>query len=418
MQSFGINYRTIKLLFGELLEKKIIKRIGISRQFPDDPKIHNYGAQLVSSQKYSDGKPYLGEAYGFSSVSTQKALFKCLTESIERFYQLCYRESQIIYSSFNDLKEPALDPYLYISKKSVTDKKIGWVIGKNVTKNTSCLIPAQLVFLNYRRENDEILLQDANTTGAAGGFDYESTLTRAIYEAVERDAFMNTFLGRFPAKRINPHLIKNNSLLKLLKTIKRYNFEINLFDITTNIQIPSYLAILIDYTGLGPALGFGTKTSFDQQEAIIGCIEESLQSRPWLRRDLLMKKNISINPLKINNLKQRGMYWSNLNMIKNFDFLFKQKPGNYKITGKTPLDPLTAALMALRNEGYDVYLGDVTVPNLLPFQYFVYKAVIPGLQPLPLDETIKQTNIQRLSEVAKFYNVVISKPNNVPQPIL
>lgn len=418
MHDLDINHKTIRILFKELLEKRIIKRIGISRQFPDDPKIHNYGAQLVSSKKFSDGEPYLGEAYGFSSVSPKKALFKCLTESIERFFQLCYRESQILYSNFNALKEPALDPYLYIPKNTVRDKRLGWVKGKNVTKNLPVLIPAQLVFLNYRRNHDQVLLQDSNTTGAAGGFDYESTLTRAVYEVVERDAFMNTFLGRFPAKRINPYSIKSTPLLNLLRKIEQYNFEVNLFDITTNIRIPSYLAILVDYTGLGPALGFGTKTSFDQIEAIVGCIEESLQSRPWLRRDILMKKKVNPDPLTINNLKKRGMYWSNVNMIKNFDFLLKQRPGNFKISDSVSQNNLAKIIRALKSEGYEIYLRDVTAPDLLSFQYFVYKAIIPGLQPLPLDETKKQTNMKRLLEVAKFYNVAAGRPNPLPQPVL
>ncbi len=415
---YGSDIKTIKLLYKELLDKKIVRKIGISRQFPDDPKIHNYGAELNSSKKFSDGDPYKGEAYGFSSTSTKQALFKCLTESIERFFQVCYKNSQIIYSTFNSLKEPALDPYLYICKKTVRNKKIGWVKGKNLTQNTDCLIPAQLAFLNYKREGDEILLQDANTTGSAGGFDSESAVLRGIYEVVERDAIMNIFLGRLPAKKINPKSISNPIYKRLVQTIEFYNFEINLFDITTDLNIPSYLSILVDYTGLGPSLGLGTKTSFNAIEAIIGCTEESLQSRPWLRKDMLEKKGKFINPKNISTIRERGRYWSSIEKIKYFDFLDQRAvdfiESKKDLTSKTSL---TQAVKNLEYNGYDIYTVNLTAP-LLSFDFFVYKAIIPGLQPLPLDESKKRINIKRLQKVAKHYGKIVNKFNTLPQPIL
>lgn len=401
----------------------MMQYLAMPRLFSDYPQVYLYQAHMIGSKRFSDHPTFTTDGWGHSYTSRKEALLKAMTEGMERYAQFCFRNSEIFYSSFKDLKQAALDPFLYIENDRARTEKLGWIKGKNLTTNTDTLIPAQLAYLTYMRHNKEILLQHINTTGSAGGFDPEWTLLRALYEAVERDSFMNTFLGKFPAKKIDLNSLKSRSLKKTIDYISSFNLSIYLFDITTDLSIPTYLVVTLDKTGLGPALGLGTKTSFDRLEAITGAVEESAQTFMWTRRKILAfrEKPIDIKPEQVTDLPLRSLYWSGINKIKELDFLLNQDPQPAKDikrgsdnSRKTSKD----AIKMLKNIGCETFMVDLTQKGVFSFNYYVYKVLIPGLQYLPLDENKKRTNLKRLNQVAKFYNTTVKVPNLMPQPFL
>lgn len=412
----------IKIL--RVLEKRnILSSLHKPEQFSDDPKFHRFSTLLHTPAKYSDGIFYEADTHGLSFRSKRYALFTCLTEALERFSQSCYRETDLIRSSYEALHTYALSPKEYIQTDSIEHKTIGWTKGYDLINNTSCLIPAQLVYLTYDFKTDGIMLTESNTNGTAGDFDQTAALLKAIYEAIERDGLMTIFFAQLPAPRISIEKIPNKEIQKMYQSAMQYNLELMLFDITTDIGIPSYMGILVDKTGLGPCLSIGAKTSLNQQEAVIGALKEAFLTRTWIRQEMIINpyERETIDPKKINTMRERGLYWSPPFMLTYMDFLLQQKPIQKPISNNqlSPEKALSNVITILKEKKIDTYYVDV---SWKPFQkdlgYHVYKAIMPQLHSLFLFEKNKRIQHTRLQTVSEYFNKKTYTLPSVPLPYL
>src|SRR5690606_28974937 len=117
------------------------------------------------------------------------------------------------------------------------------------------------------------------STGAAGGFGKDETLLRGIYEVVERDSIMTSYLNKVLLQRVNYLSITNKHILDILTYLKKYWLKVHIFYIRNDLQIPTFMTILEDKTSFGPAIAVGTKTNLNIESALLGSIEEALFTR-------------------------------------------------------------------------------------------------------------------------------------------
>src|SRR5258706_3535276 len=249
-------------------------------QYSDDPKIYQYHAQVKDkSIKMSDRT----NSSGLSFFSQEVAALKCLVEALERHSYSTYDKKTIVFAKSAELKYPAIpissivsfsdkqrkeDPSLKLDPNG----KFGWVLGKNLLSRESAYLPAQLVYLSYKRKLHEDLIRLPISTGCAAGSLPTAAICRGIYEIIERDAFMITYLNKLSVKRVLIENSKNKDILYIVKEAHDYKFQLFLFDITTDIPVPTFLAILMDKTGIGPAISVGAKSHLKAEEAMLGAI--------------------------------------------------------------------------------------------------------------------------------------------------
>jgi len=431
-----MNYlKLINKILKELISKKIIKSIdNNSNIFYDEPKINYYSTILEESPSYYSKNNYQVKvkgvgASGISFVSKKLALIKCLGEAVERFSINCFKKDSIIFSTYNDLINnnlKAIDPTIYLkNKNNIRGRKIGWVEGRDLYFNNKIYIPAQLVYLNYRIL-DEIKFPNVISTGAAGHFYHEIALLNGIYEIIERDAFMTVWLNKISPPVIDLQKISDLTILSLIKTFHRYNLQPYIINLTNDLSIPVFLTILIDKTGIGPSITLGLKSSLNIKEAIIHSIEEAFQIRPWIRREIMKKKSLlsKINREKIiNNEINRAVLWYPISMINKVEFLFNQKKTVIKIKpfSLNKKQELAKVKELMKNKKFHIYYVNVTPSNFRKINYLVYKVIIPGLQPLYLNESCKIIVMDRLKSVASYFgyyknNKIIINP--LPHPFL
>lgn len=422
------NYKKlIYFLLKELKSHKILKNINNLNIFFDEPKFNHYGIALILPKKYSDGLPPKTEinitASGISVTNKYLALLKCIWEGIERFNLYCYREKSIKYAFYHDLIPHAIDPTVYVcDEKLTTTSRFGWVKGYNLTDNIPIYIPAQLIYLNYFKSKEEIKLSANISTGAAGGIDKETTLLRGIYEVIERDAFMTVYLNSIKATRIDIGKIRNKIIQRIINKCRQYNLEIFVFNITNDLAIPVFMAILTDKTGIGPAVTVGLKSSLNVLNAITGSIEESFMGRVMIRNEMLKRKSNDFNipPKSIRTLLDRGLFWVSLKRLSSLNYLLNQIPLPFKIHANTvkPHQELATIIDILRKKGYKTYYVDITSDIVKKLNYFVYKVIIPELQPLYLDEKHKELRTNRLKLVASYFGLFRYRIKSVPHPFL
>lgn len=409
----------IKAAITALEEKDLLKSLERAKNFHDEPKPFHYVAYAGDYSNYFKIIVHDFVSNGISFTSKQVALSKCLGEHMERFCQIYLSQKPVIFSSFSELTS-ALDPSKYGNSDYDRKTLLGWIKGHNVTRGEASYIPMQLVYLNNENKEKEPYLAEPVTTGAAGGFDYESTVLSGIYEVVERDSFMTLYLNKIPTPRIQIDSMKNSIVKGINNKLQRYNLEPFLYDITNDLSIPSFMTILIDRSGVGPAATFGLKSNLNSMDAIIGCIEEAVMARFWTRNEmrLINTHHRKIDPRVLSGA-ERGVYWSSLDMLRNIDFLTKQNPVEYKGTDYKNKDKgkeLSEVKELLRKKGYEIYAADITRDFVRDIGYQVHKIIIPGLQPLYLHEEHKDLKMDRLETVARHFSHKKYAVNKIPHP--
>lgn len=419
------NKKKANFLFSELKRRKLLRTLTRGLSFNDELNLFYYSATLTNFTRLSDGKmPKTGiESAGSSFSSQYEAILKCLGESIERLCLYCYKEKSIIYSRYKYLKQEALDPSNYKNKSSISNKVFGWVKGYNLTTNISNLIPAQLVYLNFLRLKKEFPLSTIISTGAAGGFDHESALARGIYEVIERDAFMTVYLNKIQSPLIDISKIKYGLLHLIPAKFRRYNLELYIFNTTNDLDIPCFMTIILDKTRSGPAIAVGLKSNLNYLDAIIGSICEAMLVRLFIRTEMVRiieMSSKSKSNYKINNLLKKGLYWSKLEMAKKLDFLLNQSPVPLKqdLIRKSKKNELSSLIKRVDKKGFHVYYVDISIPIFKQVGYFVYKVLIPKLQPLYIDESKREIRTERLKEVSMYFKQKRFTLNNIPHPFL
>jgi ribosomal protein S12 methylthiotransferase accessory factor len=413
-----------------------IKNVYKRYQDNDEIKFYQYSSQIEITKTDTDGRLFSDTKPGGSSIfSEDLALLKCLGETVERVCTQCYKENELTISSYKNLKSPAINPkdFEYFSKSQLKNKHyqkfcinndsiFSWKKGYSLDDKKQILIPTQMIHYSYQLLSNEPKIYNFISTGAAGGGSFLAALLRGILEVIERDSFMIFYLNKLPGKKINYKSIKNKKIDKIIELCDRYLFEWHLVDITTDLGIPTFASILIDRSGIGPAVSIGLKSSFQTLEAIVGSFEECLHPRNSIRH---MYEDIKKNTVKtdqITNISNRALFWYKNTMIENLDFWLKNNETEIDLSDnvkKTDAENLVKIKKIFNNQKIDCYYVDITREDVKKIPYYVLKVIIPKLHPLYLDENYPYLGGNRLKEVPlKLGYKPLGKLNKVPHPFL
>lgn len=415
-----------------LENKEIVKEIYKLPLYNDEPKIFNYCSKYETKYKNA-----FDVASGVS-FNQDLALIRVLGETIERYSINKYKPktlarktvSQI--ESLGDYLNPIdLSPFSQkqLRKRSFRQFKIesnsifNWTKAFSISKKKKILIPCQIASFNYDRIKGEPSILPIISTGTAFGITFKDALYRALCEVIERDAFMISYLNKFPSPKINLKSLKDREINKILGILERYKLEIFVLDLTTDIQIPVFSAIIIDRTGLGPAISIGLKAGFEIKENIIGAIEEALMARSWIRDKFVYLDPKYKKSKVIISLEQRAYLWFPIEMIRKLNFWLDKKE-SIKITlTRKKFNFLENALKILEKNGMNVIYKDITPEKVKRSGFIVLRVIIPEMQVLYLDERFKFLGNKRLYEVPVKLKYLKKKKseadlNNIPHPFL
>lgn len=436
----GLDSSLSKFLPLALPEFGAVRNLYKFSHYSDEPKYYKFKAAVGSISKIYDGTDYVMSASGYSFSSEREALLKCLGEAAERFCLKAYKKKGLFWSSYERLSKTALNPALVTSFSDKQKRKrefkifnyssssmFNWVKGYSLTSQKPVWVPVQLVYVSYKRETREKMIRFPLSSGAAGGGCLSAAICRGIYELVERDGFVIHYLNKLNSPRVDLDSLENFEVNKILGIMKQYRLEIYTFDLTTDLKIPSFLSVVVDRTGLGPSVSVGLKAHIDPFVAIIGSMQESLNTREWMRKEFENDPSHieRINPKSISTLRDRGIFWFPQDRIEKLDFWLKQKPchNEYRGVKQAAGKQLIKLLRVFKKKGYDVIFTDITVPKIKKLGYRVVTVLIPQLQPLSLKEKYPYLGGRRLYDVPgilglKDEKVYESTFHRFPHPFL
>lgn len=396
----------------------IVKSISHISCYNDEPKFYHYIAEIKdgSSNSYHEESVASGTA-----LEKKRAVSKLFGEILER-YALTKQPTDVIKGSYNDLVKVGKCP-LNPEELNSYDKKLfkeinptvidlkseifHWIEAKEVYSKKRVLIPAQLVYVPFNGSSLEPQLEESISTGGSCGGSLEEAIYGGACEVIERDSYMLHYLLKLPGQSISITDDKDKELSFLRKYISGYNLELFLVDMTTDLQVPSLAAIIIDRTNLGPAVSIGLKAGFDLKRTIIGAIEEAFMVRSWIRdKFVYFEPDFKLKDGHIHTIEERAYYWFDVSMIQKLDFwLGNKKTIKYSDLKKkfnlSKKSYLTSLVVRLRKKDIPIYYVNLTPIEMEKNGFFVVKVIIPSLQSLYLDEYNKYFGKRRLHEFSQ-----------------
>lgn len=411
--------------------------------YNDEPKLSIVSLHNTPKQEAIDSeqiRPFI--SFG-SSFHTEDAIAKAVGEFLERYFLLPlktrhrFKKDSVANLQKNAVKllnpralasfskeQKARDQSFNINEES----EFLWVEGKNFPEERKIILPAQTVFWYYYPKNlKEPYIREPTTNGAAGMFTKESAILAGLEELIQRDGFLIFWLNTIPPPRIDQASIENAEIQEILSKIKRYRLKPTILDTTTDIGLPSFIAVICDGEGGNQSVAIGGGGEMIPERAIKRALEEALLVKHMQRRN----KNFSLpddyTPFGDNRVGhiERIQLWANPAMFSRFEWFLTGKQVSLKEREKIYKTPqkregelmfLVNILESLGSE-YKIYYYEARSKVLEKLGYHVVKVIVPALVHLYLYETFAPLDTKRLREVpGKLGYQKTVFPNPLPHP--
>ncbi len=162
------------------------------------------------------------------------------------------------------------------------DTKLKWIEGYNLVTKQKAIIPLDAVDLSNSRDIPNI---SKGTNGLASGNTTDEAVFHGLCELIERDGrSLWTLLDKKEqtATAIDPATCQDNEVIGLLKKIEIAGLKIQLFDQTSDIGLPTVMAVIGETdkhttSHFDLAAGYGTHPNADR--AAVRAITEAAQTR-------------------------------------------------------------------------------------------------------------------------------------------
>lgn len=422
-------------------------QVQFEQLFNDEPKLHMLRLWASLPKGLTDGGTKLLNG-GFSrgvSCDLDEAFSKVVGELLERYPLAIYSNKLLIRASIADLqkrKQHFTNPFLVAAYSEEQKLKFPnrnfdhqtmfrWAEGRSLMTSKQALIPAQMIFWNYSYAEGEPFVQQPITNGAGGMFTRTEAILAGLYELIQRDAFFVYWFNKIAPPRIALESVRNKEFQKFINNVKRYELQIEVLDITSDIGIPAFLAVLLDYTGRGPAIALGGGCEPHAENAIIRAVTEAVGVRHWIRATglpftILDKEYKPFSAA----LGQAGrlLLWGHPERHRDFKFflqgplvsLKERHPARNHISNEAdPEDELQelTEIFRQRGEEYEIFYYEAKHPVLETLGYHSVKVVVPGLLPLYMNESCAPLGAKRIYEACRAMGYNPAKEiNSLPHP--
>jgi ribosomal protein S12 methylthiotransferase accessory factor len=146
--------------------------------------------------------------------------------------------------------------------------KIGWTRAVELPDRSEAFAPASLVYLYFNTEGPEGYFCPPTSNGLAAGPSLDAAILGGLYELIERDAFLLTWMNRLPAPHVDYAGI-GGIADRIRSHYARFGVEALVFDLTTDIGVPVMMAMAVDRSGEGPAVVVGLGCHDRRPEALM-----------------------------------------------------------------------------------------------------------------------------------------------------
>jgi ribosomal protein S12 methylthiotransferase accessory factor len=384
---------------------------------PDELRLVSIGCEVA------DGGPTIGsplESYtGSEHWDRDAAEAAAIGEAVERYSGSYVPEERLVVASADELGPDAVDPRRFALfsagqygapgfpfRPFERDTVVSWVEGFRLPGGERAYLPAQLVYMPWRREApDEIRIGHATSSGLACGATLEEAVLGGLLELVERDAFMLAWHDR-----LSLPLLDWSGDAELTRIDRRYfapsGLEHAAVDLGVFLGVPTVLGVVHGPAGRLGALGVGAASAPTVAVAWRKALAEAFSVQRWVRDVALEEpERIGRPASEIRTFDGHTLYYAAEDCAARAAFLDasaeRRDVGEIApLEGDDVLALIEAVAGRLAEHGLSAYAVDVTSPDVAAAGLRVVHAVAPELCPLDVVEGARFLGGSRLYEAA------------------
>lgn len=386
----------------------------------------------ISNSNYNE---YTGAG---CSLDKKRSLLKAYGEFIERYCGYDsdnVHDNKRVFDSYNNLKDKynCLSLYElidfdesiydndknYIFSKYSDDKKISWIVGRDIISDEETMLPAQKVFLGMNLKNNEEMYIQWLSTGLACGSSFESSILSAIYEVVERDSFMLTWNLKLQGKSIIIDEIQDCRLKKLYNHITNNlvgEDQLFIYDISMTKGIYTVVTFIQNYNTNAFGLITSAASDVNIENALLKSLEELCLTQAFCYRKLLENHKV-LSKEEVVDLDSHLEYYNSGNRAKNIDFIKSNDYVNLSELNSyaqgTEREVLNYIIKLFKDMNTHIYVADITKPEIREIGLTVVRAIVDGYNDLYVSHQFRLNNNERLKKYQMMYNKTI---NDEPHP--
>lgn len=403
---------------------------------PGAPRIFNCTC-TISSLKKIIGAEIPGSA-GAAGLTLQDARISGIGEAVERYAAAIIPWDELVYSAEANLEGPAMgidkfhlyaedvyaQPHFPVAPYS-KDVPIYWTGCRSLISGATYAIPAAHVYIPYlysdASKKSEFVSMSTSTGQACHG-DIDLARLSGLYECIERDAFMITWMRKLAVRRLD--IVSQPSLATLYK--KYYagcNVDFQLFDLTLDVAVHTVLCVGVANGPRGKFAVIGCATRLSMLEACEKALLEGGQCMAWAR--YMHEDTEEWNPgegyKNVQTFEDHVKLYCDPDMLQHLDFILSTT--NVVAIDDNVAYPSTAAriervLECLKENGLDALEVDLTTPELADAGVHAVKMFVPGMVPLTAMHEFPALASPRYFSVPEKLGIACGLPgfNPIPHP--
>lgn len=345
-----------------------------------------------------------------------------LLEMLERYSSMVPQFKPPIYGSYKELKNSGysiVPPDRYILHTPFDlNRRIYWSESFLYGTDEVWLLPEQIMYFDNQLLRDEERFIYETSNGTALGGSVEEALVYAVLEAIERDCFLVHWYLRKHPRLINPLSIEDKNILHLIKTFENLDYEIFLFDITMETDIPT-VWILVRNTKKDANLYLynAAGSHYDPEKAIFAALVEVGTSVIVYEEKLEGEKDalqsLINHPEAVTQMEDHVNYYSFQENASAFNYLFDAIDSLQMVSVKDMRPKFTFTFEKLLHQVVkhhpEIYYTNMSNRLIDEMDLAVVKVFIPTLQPMTFGKQNERINWNRLKMIAKSEEVTVGK---------
>ena len=352
---------------------------------------HTFASEPDDSHRLCSGK-------GFDIESAWRS---CLGEAVERYCAGRWAADELTAACRGQLAGTSVDPrdlVLYRTEQYSRlpyapykdDTELTWIEGWSLVRDEPVWVPAIAALMEFTVRSDQEFLFPITSNGLAAGPTLRDAIVAAIYEVLERDAFLTAWCNRLPGRVLDAGAHPSSDVRDLWSAYRRRGVRLEMFSLPTDHPVSVVLGIAFQEAGFGgPAATVGLGAHLDIAAAARRAVLEVAQVRPSFRersrgRDRERVAELVEDPSRVTTMEDHSLLYADPSMLHAFDFLvgdrasWDEPPDARELDG-AELDRLVDHFASV---GQDVVYVNLTSPDIEPLGMHAARAVLPGFQPI------------------------------------
>ena len=386
----------------------------------------------------SDKKDRLAAGKGWTE---EGAILSALGEAVERYSAYHWDPRRTFLAKWEKVCDAAISPadcILYSEDQYKLPERpyrpfdvgrdVAWICGVELPHGREVALPASLVYLVHPIPRIEDFFAPATSNGLAAGPTLQAAVLGGLYELIERDALLITWMNRLPAIEIEmPE--DGSPAAAIIRHYSHFGVRLRAFLMRTDQPAAVVMAVASETDPARPARLIGMGCDLNPQVALNKAIFEYCQARPSESRRYAQNppQGRLTSYEQVKTLEDHPAFLCMPENSWEFDFLsiggerrkLDDLPNPSRGTVEADLETCVAALSAT---GHRVAYVDLTTPDVAYAGMRAVRTIAAGLQPIHFGFGEERFGGGRILQAAKLLGFAeaargVNDLNPCPHPL-